>query len=185
MTGLPFAVPDVGPVADDDGSSSVGVGVETAVPAPEHCLAFAVALALVSTARVSLGRALRRNGDGEYVEYRLKFHPPGRCRENARPTRMRRSTSSMVAPWSRWPHWVQWSSNPPASVPRRVTTMSHQNPGGCIPRFASSGLLRRQPGRSLGPVHPLPGRRGRREAGPARLGLVRCCVPTWAWRNPS
>ena len=67
---LPFAVPGEGPVADDDGSSPVGVGVETAVPAPKHRLALAVIGVPVSAARAGLGRAVRRNGDGWYAELR-------------------------------------------------------------------------------------------------------------------
>lgn len=62
-------MPDVGPVADYDGGSPVGVGVETAVPAPEHRLALAVIGVPVSAARAGLGRALRRNGDGWYAEF--------------------------------------------------------------------------------------------------------------------
>ena len=69
MTGLPFAVPDVGPVANDDGGSPVGVGVEIAVPAPEHRLALAVVGVPVSAARARLGRAVRRDGDGGYAEF--------------------------------------------------------------------------------------------------------------------
>ena len=66
---LPFAVPDVGPVAYDDGGSPIGVGVETAVPAPEHRLALAVARVPVSAARAGLRRALRRDGDSGYAEF--------------------------------------------------------------------------------------------------------------------
>ena len=69
MTGLPFAVPDEGPIADDDGGSPVGVGVETTVPAPEYRLALAVTRVPVSAARAGLRRALRRNGDGGYAEF--------------------------------------------------------------------------------------------------------------------
>ena len=65
----PFAVPDIGPVANDNGGSPVGVGVETAIPAPEHRLALAVARAPISAARAGLGRAVRRNGDGGYAEF--------------------------------------------------------------------------------------------------------------------
>ena len=66
---LPFAMPDVSPVANDDGGSPVGVGVETAVPAPEYRLALAVLGVPVSATRAGLGRALRRDGDGGYSEF--------------------------------------------------------------------------------------------------------------------
>ena len=69
MTGLPFAMSEVSPVANDNGGSPVGVGVETAIPAPEHRLALAVIRVPVSAARASLGRALRRDGDGWYAEF--------------------------------------------------------------------------------------------------------------------
>ena len=68
MTRPPFAVPDVGPVADDDGGSPVGMSVQAAFPAPEHRLALAVAGVPVSAARAGLGRAVRRDGDGGYSE---------------------------------------------------------------------------------------------------------------------
>ena len=58
----------LGPVADGDGGSPFGVGVETAVPAPEHRLALAVRVS-VSAARAGLGRALRRDGDGGNAEF--------------------------------------------------------------------------------------------------------------------
>ena len=69
MVVLPFAVSDECPVADDDGGSPVGVGVETAVPAPERRLALAVIRVPVSAARAGLGRALRRNGDIGNAEF--------------------------------------------------------------------------------------------------------------------
>ena len=62
-------MPDVGPVADDNGGSPVGVGVEAAFPAPEHRLALAVIRVPVSAARAGLGRALRRDGDGGNAEF--------------------------------------------------------------------------------------------------------------------
>ena len=62
-------MPDEGTVADDDGGSPVGVGIETAIPAPEHRLALAVVRAPVSAARAGLGRALRWNGDGGNAEF--------------------------------------------------------------------------------------------------------------------
>ena len=68
MTRPPFAVPDVGPVADDDGGGPVGMSVQAAVPAPEHPLALAVIRAPVSAAWAGLGRAVRRDGDGGYAE---------------------------------------------------------------------------------------------------------------------
>ena len=55
MTRPPFAVPDVGPVADDDGGGPVGMSVQAAVPAPEHRLALAVIRAPVSAAWASAG----------------------------------------------------------------------------------------------------------------------------------
>ena len=70
MTRPPFAVSDVGPVANDDGGGPVGVGVETAVPAPEYRLALAVVRVPVSTPRAGLGRALRRDGGGGNAEFR-------------------------------------------------------------------------------------------------------------------
>ena len=57
-------VPDVGPVANDDGGSPVGVGVETAVPTPEPRLALAVVGVAGLRRRERLRPALRRNGDG-------------------------------------------------------------------------------------------------------------------------
>ena len=62
-------MPNVGPVANDNGGSPIGVGVETAVPAPEHRLALAVFGVPVSAARAGLGRAVRRNGDSWYAEF--------------------------------------------------------------------------------------------------------------------
>ena len=50
-------------------ASEIVVGVETAVPAPEHRLALAVGRVSVSAARAGLGRALRRDGDGGYAEF--------------------------------------------------------------------------------------------------------------------
>ena len=73
---LPFAVPDPGPVADDDGGSPVGVGVAAALPAPEHRLALAVVRVPASAARAGLGRALRWNGDGGNAEF-VGFLPQG------------------------------------------------------------------------------------------------------------
>ena len=66
---LPFAVPDVSPVANDDACSPIGVGVETAMPAPEHRLALAVVRVPVSAARAGLGRVVRRNRDVGYAEF--------------------------------------------------------------------------------------------------------------------
>ena len=68
MTRLPFAVPDVGPVANDDGGSPAGVGFETAVPASENRLALTVVRVPVSAARAGLGRAVCRDGDGGGAE---------------------------------------------------------------------------------------------------------------------
>ena len=62
-------MPDVGPVANGDGGSPVGVGVETALPALERRLALAVVRVPVSAARASLGRAVRWDGDGGYAEF--------------------------------------------------------------------------------------------------------------------
>ena len=62
-------MPDVGPVANDDGGSPVGVGVETTIPASENRLALAVVRVPVSAARAGLGRAVRRDGDGGDAEF--------------------------------------------------------------------------------------------------------------------
>ena len=62
-------MPNVGPVANDNGGSPVGVGVQATVPAREHRLALAVIFVPVSAAWAGLRRALRWNGYGIDAEF--------------------------------------------------------------------------------------------------------------------
>ena len=62
-------MPNVCPVANDNGGSPIGVGVEAAITAPELRLALVVVRVSVSAARAGLRRAVRRNGDGGYAEF--------------------------------------------------------------------------------------------------------------------